>query len=39
MADSKARRFEQLVMPHLDSAYNLARYLTRNDADAQDVVQ
>ncbi|HEY1505089.1 MAG TPA: sigma-70 family RNA polymerase sigma factor [Stellaceae bacterium] len=39
MADSKARRFEQLVMPHLDSAYNLARYLTRSDADAQDVVQ
>ena len=26
-------------MPHLDSAYNLARWLTRNDADAQDVVQ
>ena len=35
----KAQRFEQLVMPHLDSAYNLARWLTRNDADAQDVVQ
>ena len=34
-----ARRFEQIVMPHLDSAYNLARWLTRNDADAQDVVQ
>ena len=39
MADPKARRFEQLIMPHLDSAYNLARWLTRNDADAQDVVQ
>jgi RNA polymerase sigma-70 factor (ECF subfamily) len=35
----KARHFEQVVMPHLDSAYNLARWLTRNDADAQDVVQ
>jgi RNA polymerase sigma factor (sigma-70 family) len=35
----KARRFEQIVMPHLDSAYNLARWLTRNDADAHDVVQ
>jgi RNA polymerase sigma-70 factor (ECF subfamily) len=35
----KARRFEQIVMPHLDSAYNLARWLTRSDADAQDVVQ
>jgi RNA polymerase sigma-70 factor (ECF subfamily) len=35
----KAHRFEQIVMPHLDSAYNLARWLTRSDADAQDVVQ
>jgi RNA polymerase sigma-70 factor (ECF subfamily) len=35
----KSRRFEQLVMPHLDSAYNLARWMTRNDADAEDVVQ
>lgn len=26
-------------MPRLDSAYNLARWLTRSDADAQDVVQ
>jgi RNA polymerase sigma-70 factor (ECF subfamily) len=33
------RRFELLVMPHLDAAYNLARWLTRSDADAEDVVQ
>ncbi len=33
------RNFEQEVLPHLDSAYNLARWLTRNDQDAQDVVQ
>jgi RNA polymerase sigma-70 factor (ECF subfamily) len=33
------RRFERLVLPHLDAAYNLARWLTRNDHDAQDVVQ
>ena len=26
-------------MPHTDAAYNLARWLTRNDADAQDMVQ
>lgn len=37
--ETKARRFEELVLPHLDSAYNLARWLTRSDADAQDVVQ
>lgn len=32
-------RFEQLVLPHLDSAVNLARWLLRNRADAEDVVQ
>lgn len=32
-------RFEQLILPHLDAAYNLARWLTGNDQDAQDVVQ
>jgi RNA polymerase sigma-70 factor (ECF subfamily) len=32
-------RFEQAVLPHLDAAYDLARWLTRNDADAEDVVQ
>jgi RNA polymerase sigma-70 factor (ECF subfamily) len=32
-------RFEQLVMPHLDAGYNLARWLTRDVADAEDVVQ
>lgn len=32
-------RFEQTVLPHLDAAYNLSRWLTRNDTDAQDVVQ
>lgn len=33
------RVFEQVVVPHLDAAFNYARWLTRNDADAQDVVQ
>jgi len=37
--DDNLRRFEQLVMPHLDAAYRLALRLTRNDQDAQDVVQ
>lgn len=32
-------KFEQLVLPHLDAAHNLARWLTRNDHDARDVVQ
>jgi RNA polymerase sigma-70 factor (ECF subfamily) len=31
--------FEEIILPHLDAAYNLARWLTRNDQDAQDVVQ
>ena len=31
--------FEDALLPHFDTAYNLARWLTRNDQDAQDVVQ
>src|ERR1700756_3726025 len=31
--------FEQAVLPHLDAAHNLARWLTRNQQDAEDVVQ
>jgi RNA polymerase sigma-70 factor (ECF subfamily) len=31
--------FEQIVMPHLDAAYNLARWLVRNPHDAEDVAQ
>jgi RNA polymerase sigma-70 factor (ECF subfamily) len=31
--------FEETVLPHLDAAYNLARWLTRNEQDAQDIVQ
>jgi len=32
-------QFEQLVLPHLDAAYNLARWLVGNPADADDIVQ
>ena len=32
-------RFERLVMPHLGAGYNLARWLTRSEHDAEDVVQ
>jgi RNA polymerase sigma-70 factor (ECF subfamily) len=31
--------FEQVILPHLDAAYNLARWLVRNPHDAEDVVQ
>ena len=34
-----AALFERLVLPYADNAYNLARWLTRNDADAEDVMQ
>jgi len=35
----RKRRFEQTVLPHLDAGFNLARWLTRNDHDAEDVIQ
>jgi RNA polymerase sigma-70 factor (ECF subfamily) len=38
-AESRLRLFEELILPHLNSAHNLARWMTRNDHDAQDVVQ
>jgi RNA polymerase sigma-70 factor (ECF subfamily) len=33
------RGFEEIVLPHLDAAFNYARWLTNNDAEAEDVVQ
>ena len=35
----KIARFETLVLPHLDAAFNLARWMTRNTSDAEDVAQ
>jgi RNA polymerase sigma-70 factor (ECF subfamily) len=35
----QAGTFEQVVLPHLDAAYNLARWLVRNPHDAEDIVQ
>jgi len=37
--EDQSIRFERVVLPHLDSAYNLARWLVRNGTDAQDLVQ
>ena len=37
--DENRERFERLALPHLDAAYNLARWLTHDEQDARDVVQ
>lgn len=34
-----SERFEDVVLPHLDAAFRLARWLTRNEDDAEDIVQ
>ena len=39
MSEGDLQRFERVVVPHLDDAYTLARYLLRDEHDAQDVVQ
>ena len=36
---SELASFETLMLPHLDAAYNLARWLVRNEEDARDIVQ
>src|ERR1700730_5046261 len=39
MQSSQLGDFERRIMPHLDAAYSLARFLMRNDQDAEDAVQ
>jgi RNA polymerase sigma-70 factor (ECF subfamily) len=39
MAQEDVARFEALILPHLDAAYTLARYLLRDEHAAQDAVQ
>lgn len=36
---SEFHNFEEIALPHITAAYNLARWLTRNTDDAEDVVQ
>jgi len=35
----KLTQFDQSILPHMNAAYNLARWLTRNEHDAEDMVQ
>jgi RNA polymerase sigma factor (sigma-70 family) len=37
--EAKRERFERLVLPHMDAAFSLARWLTRNEAQAEEAVQ
>jgi RNA polymerase sigma factor (sigma-70 family) len=39
LADTQSTLFEESILPHLDAAYNLARWLVRNGADSEDLVQ
>jgi RNA polymerase sigma-70 factor (ECF subfamily) len=39
LGPTELARFEEMLLPHLDDAYTLARYLVRDEYDAQDVVQ
>ena len=38
-SSGNAGSFEEVVLPHLDAAYNLAQWLVRNSHDAEDIVQ
>jgi RNA polymerase sigma-70 factor, ECF subfamily len=39
MMGDERRRFEEIFLPFLDAAYNLARWIVQHDQDAQDIVQ
>lgn len=38
-ADKTLALFEEIMLPHLNAAYELSRWLTRNEHDAEDIVQ
>ena len=39
LTPEQAQQFRALILPHLDAAYNLARYLARDTTAAEDIVQ
>lgn len=39
LSPAEQSRFEQLVLPHLDAAFNLARWMVRGRTDAEDLAQ
>ena len=39
LSEAQAARFRALILPHLDAAYSLARFLSRNPVAAEDIVQ
>jgi RNA polymerase sigma-70 factor (ECF subfamily) len=38
-SETARRRFTELVLPHLDDAYSLARWLAGGATDAEDIMQ
>lgn len=38
-SSTKEKRFQAMLLPHLDSAFNLARWLTRSNQEAEEIVQ
>ncbi len=39
LTGEQSRRFREVILPHMDGAYNLARYLARDPVAAEDIVQ
>src|SRR5579862_1071735 len=39
LADARIGSFDDTILPHLDAAHNLARWLVRGSHEAEDVVQ
>ena len=39
LVDTSRGNFDEIILPHLDAAHNLARWLVRGSDDAEDIVQ